>query len=145
MWLSGLTQQRTRKYRLFVLPVPIWLNAFNRPVFDLGQIDDPVTKRRSHCVIYVNAEPCPMCYTAINWARIPIVVFSCTRFDSAVPGVEFSDLEIYQDLARPYTQRKNVTAMQSSCSNSLDAFNLWRRSGCILPYEGHKPSNKIIK
>ena len=113
---------------------------FKRPVFDLGEIEDPVSKRKSYCAIYVNAEPCPMCYTAINWARIPILIFSGTRFDSAVPGIEFSDAAIYEDLARPYTKRKNIKAMQADCGNSLDAFNLWRRDGCILPYEGHKPS-----
>ena len=28
-----------------------------------------------HCVIYSTTEPCPMCFAAIHWARIPLVVY----------------------------------------------------------------------
>jgi len=104
---------------------------FQEPITDLGNLIDPVTKRKSHCAIYVSAEPCPMCYAAINWAGIPVAVFACTRFDAAVPGVDFSDEQIYADMARPYSERENVTVRQASCPNSLDAFNLWKRSDTV--------------
>lgn len=96
-------------------------------VFDLGNIVDPQTKKKSHCVIFSSAEPCPMCYAAINWARIPLLVFAATRYDAAQPGIDFSDAAIYEDLARPYAQRENITVYQASCKNSLDAFNQWKR------------------
>lgn len=104
-----------------------------KPVFDLSNIEDPVTKAVSHCVIYSSAEPCPMCYAAINWARIPLLIFAASRFDAAQQGIDFSDEAIYEDLARPYKARQNLKVFQSSCANSLDAFNLWKRMNKV-PY-----------
>ncbi len=82
----------------------------------------------SHTVIYSSAEPCPMCYAAIYWARIPKLVFAATRYDAAVQGVEFSDEALYLELAQPYRERKGVKSLQASVENSLDAFNVWKRS-----------------
>lgn len=100
---------------------------WNTTVFDLGHIVDPDTKRTSHCVIFSSAEPCPMCYAAINWARIPTLIFAATRYDAAQQGIDFSDAAIYEDLARPYKERQNIKVYQASCKNSLDAFNQWKR------------------
>lgn len=102
-------------------------------IFDLGNIVNPKTKKKSHCVIFSSAEPCPMCYAAINWARIPVLIFAATRYDAAAQGVDFSDEAIYEDLARPYNKRQNMKVYQASCPNSLDAFNLWKRMS-KLPY-----------
>lgn len=101
-------------------------------VFDLGTIHKDNTKlpqkgATSHCEIYVNGEPCPMCYAAICWARIPSVVFAATRYDAAAQGVDFGDAAIYDELAKPYKDRKRMVR-QSSSPNSLDAFNYWKRS-----------------
>jgi tRNA(Arg) A34 adenosine deaminase TadA len=102
-------------------------------VFNLGQISKtqtqlPQTGATSHCEIYINGEPCAMCYGAISWARIPVVVFGATRFDASVQGVNFSDEGIYVELSKPYRERQRIKVYQSSTPNSLDAFNLWKRS-----------------
>jgi len=75
-------------------------------VFDLGSIRKDESKLTqpgdlSHCVIYSSAEPCPMCYAAICWANIPMLLFAATRFDAATQGVDFSDEAIYEELSRP--------------------------------------------
>lgn len=109
-------------------------------VFDLGNIrqDDPRLKlaqpgETSHCEIYSSCEPCPMCYAAIRWARIDTIVFSATRYDAAEPGVDFSDLDLYQELATPYQDRgsKGLRVYQATTKNSLDAFNLWKNTDKI--------------
>ncbi|QDT92955.1 nucleoside deaminase [Gimesia algae] len=106
-------------------------------VFNLGQIrrDDtrlklPQPGLTSHCEIYSSCEPCPMCYAAIRWARIDTIVFSATRFDAAEPGVDFSDLDLYQELATPYRERERngFRVFQATTDNSLDAFNLWKNT-----------------
>lgn len=102
-------------------------------VFDLSKINKKDSKlpqpgQTSHCIIYSSAEPCPMCYAAISWARMPQLIFAATRYDSAVQGVAFSDEEIYEEMAKPYSQRVMMKVYQSSTENSLDAFNLWKRS-----------------
>jgi tRNA(Arg) A34 adenosine deaminase TadA len=100
-------------------------------VFDLGRIEKeksrmPQEGASSHCEIYSSAEPCPMCFAAIAWARIPTLVFAATRYDAAAQGVNFSDEAIYAELAKPYRQRE-MRVFQSSTPGSLDAFNRWKR------------------
>lgn len=101
-------------------------------VYNLGEINKdasnlPQPGKTSHCEIYSSCEPCPMCYSAILWARIPRLYFAATRYDAAVPGVEFSDEEIYEELKVPYSER-NIQVQQCHVPNSLDAFNLWKNS-----------------
>ncbi len=45
-----------------------------------------------HCVIYSTTEPCPMCFAAIHWARIPLVVYGTGIRDVARRG--FNELFI---------------------------------------------------
>ena len=102
-------------------------------VFDLRTIRKSDSKMKqtgdtSHCIIYSSAEPCPMCYSAIYWARIPKLIFAATRYDAAVQGVEFSDEALYRELQQPYREREGVRSLQATVPNSLDAFNAWKRS-----------------
>lgn len=108
-------------------------------IVNLGEIIKQKSKlpqygETSHCEIYVSAEPCPMCYAAICWADIPVVVFCATRYDAAVQGIKFDDEEIYYNLALPYKERTDRKVYQASDPNSLDAFNYWRRSGDKIGY-----------
>ena len=101
-------------------------------VLNLGRITKaesrlPQTGLTSHCEIYSAAEPCPMCYSAIYWARIPVLYFAATRFDAAQQGVDFSDQPLYDDICLPYKERR-IKVYQCTTDNSLDAFNLWKRS-----------------
>jgi guanine deaminase len=100
-------------------------------VFDLGMIRKENSKlpqkgNTSHCELYVNAEPCPMCYGAIFWANISTVVFGATRYDAAVEGVNFGDSALYGELLKPYKDRVR-TVRQATSANALDAFNEWKR------------------
>lgn len=106
-------------------------------VFNLGEIRQRSSKldqpgELSHGILYSSTEPCPMCYAAIRWARIPLLLFAATRYDAGVDGVDFSDREVYEDLARPYIER-GMAVYQCTADNSLDAFNLWKRS-VKIPY-----------
>lgn len=106
-------------------------------VFNLGCIKKEEAKLpqpgpTSHCIILSSAEPCPMCYAAICWAALKTLFFAATRFDAAAQGVGFGDEAIYEELARPYAERRLKT-YQCTVDNSLDAFNLWKRSEKI-PY-----------
>jgi tRNA(Arg) A34 adenosine deaminase TadA len=93
---------------------------------DLSNIaDDP---EPSHCELYSSCEPCPMCYGAIVWARIPVLVFSATRADASDPEVGFSDEHIHSELKKDY-QDRSVRVYNASCGNAKDAFEMWKRSG----------------
>jgi len=55
------------------------------------------------CELYTSCEPCPMCLSAIYWARIPIVYYGNTRADAAAIG--FDDDFIYQQIPLPPEKR----------------------------------------
>ena len=63
----------------------------------------------------------------MNLANIPIGIFSCTRYDADSPGVNFSDLAIYNDLSKPYSLRNNIRIYQANYENSLEAFRKWKQ------------------
>ncbi len=93
--------------------------------YDLGSIGGD--EETSHCELYSSCEPCPMCYSAIVWARIPVLVFSATRADASDPEVGFSDEEIYSELKKDYHTR-SVRVYQATCGNTMEAFELWKKS-----------------
>ncbi|WP_438479992.1 nucleoside deaminase [Oleiharenicola lentus] len=55
------------------------------------------------CELYTSCEPCPMCLSAIYWARIPTVFYGNTRADAAAIG--FDDDFIYQQVPLPIEKR----------------------------------------
>jgi tRNA(Arg) A34 adenosine deaminase TadA len=63
----------------------------------------------SGSVIYVNGLPCPMCMSAIFWARIGKVYYGCKPEDAAAIG--FDDQAFYEELAKPPAER-NTPAVQ---------------------------------
>ncbi|MFH1234349.1 MAG: nucleoside deaminase [Candidatus Diapherotrites archaeon] len=60
--------------------------ALRRACKKLGKLD------LSDCVIYSTLEPCPMCFSAIHWARIPFIVYGASIADAKRVG--FNELEI---------------------------------------------------
>lgn len=60
--------------------------AIRRACQVLGTVD------LSQCVIYSTTEPCPMCFSAIHWARIGRIVFGTSIADAQAFG--FHELEI---------------------------------------------------
>lgn len=46
----------------------------------------------SDCTIYSTCEPCPMCFSACHWARIPVIVYGARVSDAKRIG--FNELQI---------------------------------------------------
>ena len=55
------------------------------------------------CTIYTSCEPCPMCLSAIYWARLDRVYFASSREDAAAIG--FDDALIYGEVSKPIADR----------------------------------------
>jgi guanine deaminase len=53
--------------------------------------------------IYISGAPCPMCMSAIYWARIDSVFFGQDL--EATSKIGFSDAFQYEDFAKPYAKR----------------------------------------
>lgn len=50
------------------------------------------------CVIYSTCEPCPMCFSAIHWARVSKVFFGTSIEDAAAAG--FNELHLSNEQIR---------------------------------------------
>lgn len=85
----------------------------------------------SGCVIYTSCEPCPMCLSAIYWARIDKVYFGNTKVDAAEVG--FDDKFIYDELDKP-VEARSLPVVQLMRDEALGAFNLWSESQSRIEY-----------
>jgi len=65
--------------------------------------------RLSGCELYTSGEPCPMCLSAVYWARIDRIFFGFTVGDAARIG--FDDRVVYRQLAKP-AARRTIPAVQ---------------------------------
>ena len=54
-------------------------------------------------VIYSSCEPCPMCLSAIYWARLDAVYFGNTQDDAA--KIDFDDAFLYEQVSLPHESR----------------------------------------
>jgi tRNA(Arg) A34 adenosine deaminase TadA len=54
-------------------------------------------------VVYASCEPCPMCWSAIQWSRAARVCFAATQDDAAKAG--FDDAVFWREVAVPQRRR----------------------------------------
>ncbi len=76
------------------------------------------------CELYTSCEPCPMCLSAIYWARLKRVYYANTRKDAA--RIQFDDDFIYTEVSRPISKR-TVVMKQMLHAEALAAFREWER------------------
>ncbi len=77
-------------------------------------------------IIYTSCEPCPMCLSAIYWARIEKIVFANTRNDAAAIG--FNDAYIYDEVSLPLHERQ-IPTQQLLREEAVTAFKRWFDKG----------------
>jgi tRNA(Arg) A34 adenosine deaminase TadA len=96
------------------------INAIRAACKKLGAID------LSDCTIYSTCEPCPMCFSAIHWARIGRVVYGASIKDAKKYG--FHELEI-SDKAMEYAGHLKIRLvpdfMRTEC---LRLFETWGKT-----------------
>ena len=80
------------------------------------------------CEIYTTAEPCPMCFSAIHWARIRKIHYGATIADAKKAG--FNELEISAKDMKKYGKSKVKIMDKVSCKE------------CALPFEEYVKTNK---
>lgn len=77
----------------------------------------------SDCVIYSSCEPCPMCLSAIYWARIQHIYYAATRKDAALTG--FDDQHIYDEIPLKEEDRSLPIEKVTHTLSALP-FDKWR-------------------
>jgi guanine deaminase len=81
--------------------------------------------------LYTSCEPCPMCLSAIYWARIPEVYFCNTKETATQYG--FDDSFIYDEIAVSFNDRK-IKMIQMDVQNAKSAFEQWDTSSDKIIY-----------
>ena len=83
------------------------------------------------CELYTSCEPCPMCLSAIYWARFKAVYYGNTRKDAA--RIAFDDDFIYREVALPISRRK-IPMKQLLRKEALTAFVEWKNKADKVSY-----------
>lgn len=79
----------------------------------------------SGCVMYTTTEPCPMCLSAIHWAKIDRVVYGATIDDAAAAG--FNELRFP---ARKLAQEggSKLRVEHQDCAEARALFTYWKQA-----------------
>ncbi len=85
----------------------------------------------SKAVIYTSCEPCPMCLSAIYWARISKIYFGNTKQDAA--SINFDDQFIYEQIPLDPKLRK-IKSEQLLPEHAIVAFQDWQKKENKTPY-----------
>ena len=81
--------------------------------------------------LYTTCEPCPMCLSAIYWARINKIYYANTRSDAQ--KIDFSDSMIYEELNKTIKDRK-IPMHQMMREEAIKAFELWDKKTDKVKY-----------
>ena len=76
----------------------------------------------SGCDIYSSCEPCPMCLSAMYWAKIGKLYYSATRDDAKKAG--FKDSIIYSEVMLCNKDRQLVS-IRMDVNGCNEPFDLW--------------------
>ena len=85
----------------------------------------------SGCELYSTCEPCPMCLSAIYWARIDKIYYANTREDAQ--KIDFDDSLIYSEFKKSIKERK-IPMIQMERDEALKAFELWNKKTDKVKY-----------
>ncbi len=101
------------------------VNAIRNACQALGTFD------LSGCEIYTSCEPCPMCLSAIYWARLDKIYFANTKVDA--DSIGFSDQFIYDELDKAPKDRQipTTTLMRNE---AIKAFEAWENKTDKIEY-----------
>ena len=81
--------------------------------------------------LYSTCEPCPMCLSAIYWARINKIYYANTREDAQ--KIDFDDSLIYSEFKKNINERK-IPMIQMMRNEALKAFELWDKKTDKVKY-----------
>ena len=86
----------------------------------------------SGCTLYVNAEPCPMCLSAIIWANIKNVYFANTKKEAGEIG--FRDDMIYDFIKADNRNKKMLNMVHVEDTGAIKAFEDFKKDDEKIMY-----------
>jgi guanine deaminase len=83
------------------------------------------------CEIYSSCEPCPMCLSAIYWARLGAIYFGSNQQDAAKAG--FDDAFLYEEFRKTSADR-SIPCTQLLQVEAWEAFAAWIAAPAKVDY-----------
>jgi len=83
------------------------------------------------CEIFTSCEPCPMCLSAIYWARLAHIHYANDRSDAARIG--FRDDFLYDEIALPH-ERRGIPITRLLAEEGRAAFDEWHAKPDKIAY-----------
>lgn len=83
------------------------------------------------CEVYTSCEPCPMCLSAIYWARIDRIYYGCCKEDAK--NIGFDDSFIYEQIELKPEER-TIPSTQILHKEALSAFRMWEEKDDKIEY-----------
>jgi guanine deaminase len=83
------------------------------------------------CEIYSSCEPCPMCLSAIYWARLEAIYYGSNQQDAAKAG--FDDAFLYEELRRG-SDNRSIPSLQLLQPEAWEAFATWIATPAKIDY-----------
>lgn len=81
--------------------------------------------------LFTTCEPCPMCLSALYWARIQGYYYAATQHDAQKAG--FDDSFFYEELRKSQKDRA-VQSHQMLREEALELFSIWNALQNKIPY-----------
>jgi tRNA(Arg) A34 adenosine deaminase TadA len=97
------------------------MNSIREASKKLGSID------LSGCNIYSTTEPCPMCFSAIHWARIAEIVYGASIADAKKAG--FNELQISDQKLKKLGKSSVRIKPGVKKDKCVGLFHEWENSG----------------
>lgn len=85
----------------------------------------------SGCEIYTSCEPCPMCLSAIYWARLDKIHYANSRQDAADIG--FDDAFLYEEIAKDIDTRR-IPTIRLLEEEAMIPFDEWSAKADKIAY-----------
>jgi tRNA(Arg) A34 adenosine deaminase TadA len=82
-------------------------------------------------VLYATGEPCPMCLSAIYWAKIGSIFYAQTRLEAERIG--FIDKMLYEELIAPVEKRK-ISITQVDLPEGKELYGEWMKMQDRIQY-----------
>jgi guanine deaminase len=83
------------------------------------------------CTVYSSCEPCPMCWGALQWARVGALVFAADRDTAAAAG--FDDRRFHDELGRDSSERP-IEVRRALAHEGRQPFEIWLSNERRAPY-----------
>ncbi len=101
------------------------INAIRQACHELNTFD------LSGCDIYSSCEPCPMCLSALYWAKIDKIYYAADRY--AAEKIGFNDSLIYTELSLPENER-SIPVENIMKEEGQAPFELWQKTENKIEY-----------